>query len=288
MLAHFPPSPEGWRSFPAPAKLNLFLHIIGRRADGYHLLQSVFQLVDLNDTIELRVRTDQDVVHHNPLPGVDPQDDLTVRAARLLQQHANISAGVDIRVEKRIPMGGGMGGGSSDAATVLLALNQLWGVKLSRQALMTLGLKLGADVPFFIFGRNAFVEGVGEIMSAYDTPDAWFAVLHPQVHVSTPAIFKDERLTRNTPSITMRGLNVAATRNDLQAVAMSQQPRIAECLKWLSQFGPARMTGSGSCVFTICASQSDADNVISSTPEEMTGFAIRSIAQHKLREFASE
>ncbi|GGP25892.1 4-(cytidine 5'-diphospho)-2-C-methyl-D-erythritol kinase [Silvimonas amylolytica] len=287
-LDRFPATSEGWRSFPAPAKLNLFLHVIGRRADGYHLLQSVFQLVDLQDTIELRVRGDNQIEHYNPLPGVDPEDDLTVRAARLLQSHANITAGVDIRVTKRIPMGGGMGGGSSDAATVLLALNQLWGVNLSRQALMTLGLKLGADVPFFIFGRNAFVEGVGEIMTAHDTPETWFAVLHPQVHVSTPAIFKDERLTRDTPSITMRDLNVAATRNDLQPVALSQQPRIAESLKWLSQFGPARMTGSGSCVFTICASQSEADRVVSLVPEEMTGFVARSLQKHELSEFAEQ
>nr|WP_229709063.1 4-(cytidine 5'-diphospho)-2-C-methyl-D-erythritol kinase [Silvimonas iriomotensis] len=285
-MDHFPATPQGWRSFPAPAKLNLFLHVIGRRADGYHLLQSVFQLVDLKDTIELRLRDDDGIEHHNPLPGVNPEDDLTVRAARLLQPFAPITCGVDIRVTKRIPMGGGMGGGSSDAATVLLALNRLWNVNLSRKSLMELGLKLGADVPFFIFGRNAFVEGVGEIMTAYDTPDCWFAVLHPQVHVSTPAIFKDERLTRDTPSIKMRGLNVAATRNDLQPVAVSQQPRIAESLEWLSQFGPARMTGSGSCVFTICASQSEADRVVSLVPEEMTGFVARSLQKHELSEFA--
>nr|WP_283151435.1 4-(cytidine 5'-diphospho)-2-C-methyl-D-erythritol kinase [Silvimonas soli] len=288
LLSAFPVSAEGWRAFPAPAKLNLFLHVIGRRADGYHLLQSVFQLIDLADTIHLRLRDDAQVIHHNPLSGVPAETDLTVRAARLLQQETGYTKGVDIRVDKRIPMGGGLGGGSSDAATVLLALNRLWGVNLSRAQLMRLGLALGADVPFFIFGRNAFVEGIGEIMQEITTPEAWYVVLHPPVHVSTPAIFKDERLTRNTPSLKLRDLNTTASRNDLQAVAVSQHPQIAEFLDWLSQFGDARMTGSGSCVFTKCASQSAADRVISRLPDEMTGFTARSLKRHELSEFADE
>ncbi len=163
--------------------------MVGRRDDGYHLLQSVFQLIDLADTIHLRLRDDTQIVHHNPLPDVPPETDLTVRAARLLQTHSGVAKGVDIRVDKRIPMGGGLGGGSSDAATVMLALNRLWGLDLSRKVLMELGLRLGADVPFFIFGRNAFVEGVGEQMQEIETPDCAYVVLHPPVHVSTPAIF---------------------------------------------------------------------------------------------------
>lgn len=199
-----------------------------------------------------------------------------------------MAKGVDIRVDKRIPMGGGLGGGSSDAATVMLALNRLWGLDLSRKVLMELGLRLGADVPFFIFGRNAFVEGVGEQMQEIETPDCAYVVLHPPVHVSTPAIFKDERLTRDTPLVKMRGLNDIDCRNDLQAVALGQHPLIAEYLAWLSQFGVARMTGSGSCVFTRCASQGDADRVISRLPDDMTGYSVRSVKQHQLREFASD
>ena len=279
-----------WQAFPAPAKLNLFLHVVGRRSDGYHLLQSIFQLVDLEDTIYLRLRSDDQIVHHNPLPDVPPETDLTVRAARLLQDHVQKKNGgqygVDIRVDKRIPMGGGMGGGSSDAATVLLALNRLWGVGLSRKSLMELGLQLGADVPFFIFGRNAFVEGVGEVMQEIETPDCWYVVLHPPVHVSTPAIFKDERLTRDTPLVKMRVLNSTESRNDLQPVAVSQHPQIAEYLSWLSQFGPARMTGSGSCIFVRCASQAETDHVISRLPDGMTGYSVRSVQRHQLSEFA--
>ncbi|KPC49347.1 4-(cytidine 5'-diphospho)-2-C-methyl-D-erythritol kinase [Amantichitinum ursilacus] len=279
---------EDWQAYPAPAKLNLFLHVVGRREDGYHLLQSVFQLIDLADTIHMRLRPDDQIVHHNPLPDVPAETDLTVRAARLLQTFSGVQKGVDLRVDKRIPMGGGLGGGSSDAATVLLVLNRLWGLNLSRKVLMELGLKLGADVPFFIFGRNAFVEGVGEQMKEIETPDCAYVVLHPPVHVSTPAIFKDERLTRNTPLVKMRGLNDIDCRNDLQAVALGQHPLIAEYLAWLSQFGTARMTGSGSCVFTRCASQGDADRVISRLPDDMTGYSVRSVKQHQLREFASD
>ncbi|WP_051534522.1 4-(cytidine 5'-diphospho)-2-C-methyl-D-erythritol kinase [Deefgea rivuli] len=276
---------QGFAAFPAPAKLNLFLHIVGRRADGYHLLQSVFQLVDAQDTIYLRVRDDGQVVHHNPMPGVPAESDLTVRAARLLQQMAP-NLGVDIRVEKRLPMGGGMGGGSSDAATVLLALNRLWNTNLSRSDLMALGLQLGADVPFFIFGRNAFVEGIGEIMTEIDTPARHFIVLHPQVHVSTPEIFQDPNLTRDTPSIKVRDLEGAVTRNDLEACAVQKYPEIARHLDLLNQFAPARMTGSGSCVFAEIASQSAADAVLFGLLESINGFVVQALARHPLYEYA--
>jgi 4-diphosphocytidyl-2-C-methyl-D-erythritol kinase len=281
---------QGFLAYPAPAKLNLFLHIVGRRADGYHLLQSVFQLVDAHDTIYLRLRDDGQIVHHNPMPGVPADTDLTVRAARLLQSKLQLNSkiGVDIRVEKRLPMGGGMGGGSSDAATVLLALNRLWNGKLSRTDLMGLGLQLGADVPFFIFGRNAFVEGIGEVMTEVETPDRHFVVLHPQVHVSTPEIFKDPNLTRNTPSIKVRGLEEAVTRNDLESCAVQKYPEIGRHLDYLNQFAPARMTGSGSCVFAEIASQAEVDAVLFGLLESINGFAVQTLKRHPLYEYADE
>ncbi|QLG88905.1 4-(cytidine 5'-diphospho)-2-C-methyl-D-erythritol kinase [Chitinibacter bivalviorum] len=291
---------EGFAAFPAPAKLNLFLHIVGRRADGYHLLESIFQLVDAHDTVWLRVRDDGQIVHHNPMPNVPAETDLTVRAAKLLQTATGVSYGVDIRVDKRLPMGGGMGGGSSDAATVLLALNRLWHVNWQRQALMDLGLQLGADVPFFIFGRNALVEGIGEIMTPIETEATDFVVLHPPVHVPTPAIFGDPELTRNTPSLKVSLLEGTADwrvlRNDLESVAVRKYPQIAQHIQWLSQYAPARMTGSGSCVFAAFVakdvekntSQNQANAVIFGLPKEMSGFVTSSLQEHQLLGFASD
>ena len=276
---------QGFAAFPAPAKLNLFLHLIGRRQDGYHLLQSVFQLIDAHDTIWLRLRHDGQIVHHNPLPDVPAELDLTVRAARLLQPKES-DWGVDIRVDKRLPMGGGVGGGSSDAATVLLALNQLWQLDYSRADLMTLGLRLGADVPFFIFGQNAFVEGIGEIMTAIATPPRYFVVLHPPVHVSTPEIFKDPLLTRNSPSIKVGNLEEAVTRNDLQACAVRKYPEIAEQLALLKPFGDARMTGSGSCVFVEMPSQAAANTVLCGLLESISGLVVSTLDRHPLYEYA--
>ncbi len=191
------------RDCPAPAKLNLFLHITGRRADGYHELQTVFQLIDWADTLHFRRRADGRIVHETPLPGVPPESDLTVRAARLLQTHTRTGFGVDIAIEKRLPQGAGLGGGSSDAATTLLALNRLWQLDLPRAELARLGLQLGADVPFFVFGRNAFAEGLGERLQAVDLPQRYFLVVTPPVQVPTVEIFNDPRLTRNTKSITI-------------------------------------------------------------------------------------
>ncbi len=279
-------SPHDWQDFPAPAKLNLFLHIVGRRPDGYHLLQSVFQLIDLADTISLRVNDGGEVQHLNPIAGVPADSDLTVRAACLLQQATGCSKGVDIRVTKRLPMGGGVGGGSSDAATVMLALNRLWQLNLPRTRLMELGLSLGADVPFFIFGENAFVEGIGEIMTPVVTPAANFVILHPQVHVSTPQIFSDPNLTRNTSPITVPHLSSAITQNDLEEVACKSYPEISESIAWLSQYANARMTGSGSCVFASFSSPNEANRVIYDLPKKMTGYVARSLSKHPLHEFA--
>ncbi|WP_035057962.1 4-(cytidine 5'-diphospho)-2-C-methyl-D-erythritol kinase [Andreprevotia chitinilytica] len=276
----------GWQAFPAPAKLNLFLHIVGRRVDGYHLLQSVFQLIDYGDTLYLRVRADGEVMHHNPLPDVPAESDLIVRAARLLQAETGCSLGVDLGITKRLPMGGGLGGGSSDAATVLLALNRLWQLGLSRQRLMDIGLKLGADVPFFIYGRNAFVEGIGEIMTPVETPAGWFAVVHPGVHVPTPAIFKADDLVRDTPPIAAQDIDYAAVRNDMEPVACRLFPEIAAVREWLGQTLPARMTGSGACLFAFDASQTEIVHVISRLPDGATGFAAKAISRHPLYELA--
>lgn len=285
-MANFTPdlSNTGFLGYPAPAKLNLFLHVIGRRADGYHLLQSVFQLVDVHDTVWLKTNTSGEIIREAPLAGVPAESDLIWRAAKLLQEYTGCYRGVSLRLDKRLPMGGGMGGGSSDAATVLLALNQLWELDLPRQELMMLGLKLGADVPFFIFGRNAFVEGIGEIMTPIETGPQVFAIIHPQVHVPTPDIFRDPHLTRNSTPIKVRDLDTATTRNDLEAVACRQHPLIAESIDWLNQFAPARMTGSGSCIFSRCASQSEASRVISRLPDSWHGFVANAIDQHPLHE----
>jgi len=281
---------------PAPAKLNLFLHVVGRRDDGYHLLQTLFRFIDLNDTLHFTLRDDGQVCRLNALEGVPPEQDLCVRAARLLQQESGCKLGVDIEVEKRIPMGGGLGGGSSDAATTLLALNKLWGLGLSRERLMALGLTLGADVPVFVFGDNAFAEGVGERLQAYALPEAWYVVLCPPVHVPTAKIFTHSELTRNTISMTMRalpkGLDYRAGRqaglgNDLQAVACKLYPEVAEHLAWLANFAPAMMTGSGACVFAEFATEAEAKAVLQQLPPDMRGYVAHGLQQHPLREFAA-
>ncbi|MBA3024631.1 MAG: 4-(cytidine 5'-diphospho)-2-C-methyl-D-erythritol kinase [Gammaproteobacteria bacterium] len=281
---------------PAPAKLNLFLHVVGRREDGYHLLQTLFRFIDLNDTLHFTLRDDGQVCRLNALEGVPPEQDLCVRAARLLQQETGCKLGADIEVEKRIPMGGGLGGGSSDAATTLLALNKLWGLGLSRERLMALGLTLGADVPVFVFGDNAFAEGVGERLQAYGLPEAWYVVLCPPVHVPTAKIFTHSELTRNTISMTMRALpkgevfragRQAGLNNDLQAVACKLYPEVAEHLAWLAQFAPAMMTGSGACVFAEFATESEAKAVLQQLPPDMRGFVAHGLQQHPLREFAA-
>jgi 4-diphosphocytidyl-2-C-methyl-D-erythritol kinase len=270
------------QSFPAPAKLNLFLHVVGRRADGYHLLQSVFRLIDRCDTVHLTLRDDGRVVREGDLPGVAADDDLTVRAARLLQSHAPAGAGVNIRLDKRLPMGGGLGGGSSDAATVLLALNRLWQIDLPRASLQALALKLGADVPVFIFGRTAFAEGVGEILRPVDAEPAWYVVLTPPVQVPTAVIFAAPELTRNTPALKIAPFSAGAGHNDLQPVVMQRYPEVARHLAWLQQFGEARMTGSGACVFAPFGDEASARSVLGQLPEGMQGFVAQGLDRHPL------
>ncbi len=283
----------------APAKLNLFLHVVGRRADGYHLLQTLFRFIDLNDTLHFTLRADGVVRRVNDIEGVPAEADLVVRAARLLQRETGCVLGVDIQVDKRIPMGGGLGGGSSDAATTLLALNRLWELNVSREKLMAWGLTLGADVPVFVYGENAFAEGVGEQLQRYDLPVAWYVVLCPPVHVPTAQIFSHPELTRNTFSMTMRALpkgqdfksgqNQGGLQlgNDLQAVACALYPAVAAHLAWLSQFAPALMTGSGACVFAEFATEVAAQAVLQKLPSSMRGFVARGLQQHPLKSFAA-
>ena len=271
---------------PAPAKLNLFLHVVGRRADGYHLLQTLFRFIDLEDILHYTLREDG-VVHRNgELNGVPEEQDLCVRAARLLQRESGCALGVDIELDKRIPMGGGLGGGSSDAATTLLALNKLWGLDLSRERLMQLGLQLGADVPVFIFGENAFAEGVGEQLQAYPLPEAWYVVLIPPVHVATAAAFARPELTRDTISFKIRDLSIQRLHNDLQPVVCKLYPEVERHLAWLGQFASAMMTGSGACVFAAFQDAKQAQQVLDQLPPDMHGLVARGLPFHPLRDFA--
>lgn len=274
------------KPFPAPAKLNLFLHVIGRRADGYHLLQSVFRFVDHADTVWLGVREDGHICRLQDIPGVPAERDLTVRAARLLQQESGCMLGVDIRLEKRLPMGGGLGGGSSDAATVLLGLNHLWGLGLSRRRLQELGLRLGADVPVFVFGQSAFAEGVGEELTPVALPPAWYVVLVPPVSVATADVFSASELTRNTPPIKIADFLSGAGRNDLQPAVVNKYPEVARHLDWLGRFGEARMTGSGACVFLAVEDEAGARAILRELPRDMQGFVARGLDRHPLFELA--
>jgi 4-diphosphocytidyl-2-C-methyl-D-erythritol kinase len=272
--------------FPAPAKLNLFLHVTGRRSDGYHLLQTVFRFIDYGDTLSFSPRADGQIVLTHPLPGVPPEKDLCYRAARLLQTATGTSQGVDITLEKRLPLGGGLGGGSSDAATTLLALNQLWGTGLSRADLMEMGLKLGADVPVFIFGENAWAEGVGEKLAPIALPPAWYVVLVPPLSVETAKVFAAPELTRNTLPVTMSafssGWSAGQFHNDLEPVVSARYPAVAQHLKWLKQYGDARMTGSGACVFAAFNTEREARDVLAIKPAEIEGFVARGLDRHPL------
>ena len=274
---------EAWRRrWPAPAKLNLFLHVVGRRADGYHLLQTVFRLIDLVDWIEFSPREDSAIRLAEPLPGVPEDADLTVRAARLLQEAGAVRTGVTIRVAKRIPIGGGLGGGSSDAATTLIALNELWDAGLSRAELSALAVRLGADVPFFLLGRNAFAEGIGERLTPLDLGPAWYVVITPQVAVSTREIFSSTALTRATKRLTITAFFAGLGRNDLEPVVCGRFPQVARALAWLKGFGDARMSGSGASVFAAFRTESEARAVVARIPGEWRGIAVRGLDRHPL------
>ncbi len=271
--------------FPAPGKLNLFLHVLGRRADGMHELQTVFRLVERGDRVGIQVRGDGAIRRHDPLPGVAEADDLCVRAARLLQAESGAAQGADLALDKRLPIGGGMGGGSSDAATTLLVLNRLWGLDWPRERLLGLALRLGADVPFFVFGENALGEGVGERLAALELPAAWYLVLVPPVALSTRQVFSDNALTRNTKRLKIPPFFSGLGGNDLEPVAVKRSPEIAAHLAWLRARRPqARMTGSGACVFAEFASQAEAQGVLGELPGTMRGFVTRGLERHPLFE----
>lgn len=282
-----PVATDAWAdvpAWPAPAKLNLFLHITGRRPDGYHTLQSVFQFLDVADQIQLRVRRDGAVRLLTPLPGVAPDQDLTVRAARLLQAEAGVSAGVDIRIDKRLPLGGGLGGGSSDAATVLYALNRLWSVEWTEDQLAHLGLRLGADVPVFVRGWAAWAEGVGEVLTPIDLPEPWYVVLVPPVTVSTAQIFSAPELTRDTPPIRIPAFLSGAGGNDCEPVVRARYPVVGQFLDWLNQFGRARLTGTGACVFAAFDARDDAQRVMEQLPAGWNGFIARGCNRSPLQQ----
>ncbi len=273
---------DGLSWFPAPAKLNLFLHVVGRRPDGYHLLQTVFRFIDCCDEIGLRVRDNGAIRRITDVPGVAAEEDLCVRAATLLRRVTGCGLGADIAVRKRIPMGGGLGGGSSDAATTLIALNRLWGTGLARSRLEALALQLGADVPVFVHGRTVFAEGVGERFQEIELKPAWYLVLTPQVSVSTAEIFSAPELTRNTKPIKMAAFFRGEGHNDLEPVVCRRYPVVAEHLQWLRQFSQAAMSGSGACVFASFDSRSTAQELFDRLPETMRGFVARGLERHPL------
>ena len=267
----------GETRWPAPAKLNLLLHVTGRRADGYHELQTLFQLIDLCDTIAVSVREDGRIERTAGPSQVEPDADLAIRAARSLQAAAGIRLGASLRVVKRIPLGGGLGGGSSDAATALLALNRLWGCGLSLEELARLGLSLGADVPVFVRGSSAWAEGVGERLTPVELPERWYAVIHPGVAVSTRDVLQSPELTRNSPLITIRAFFESGGRNDCEPVVRARYPEVAHALDWLARWAPARLTGTGSCVFAACASAIDAERIAARVPDRWMSFVARGL-----------
>ena len=268
--------------YPAPAKLNLMLRVTGRRADGYHLLQTVFRFIDYGDTLRFSVRADGAITRANEVAGVAEADDLTLRAARLLQRAVSTRLGADIVLEKRLPLGGGLGGGSSDAATTLMALNRLWGLALPRTRLQELALELGADVPVFVFGESALGEGVGEQLQPLRLPPAWYLVLVPAVSVSSARIFQDTDLKRDSIPITIPRFSVIPGHNDLEPVVCRHFPEVARHLAWLRQFGAAQLTGSGACVFAEFSTEDNARLVERRLPATMRGIVARGLDRHPL------
>jgi len=279
-------------TLPAPAKLNLMLHITGRRADGYHELQTLFQFLDYGDELSFRLREDGQIRLLTELPGVDHDSNLIVRAARMLQRESGSTLGADIQLTKRLPMGGGIGGGSSDAATTLLGLDHLWNTGLGEDRLAELGLNLGADVPVFVRGRAAFAEGVGERLQPVDLAEPWFLVIAPQVSVSTAEIFADPELTRNTPAITVRSLLAGGGHNDCQPVVEKRYPEVRNALSLLNKFVQARMTGTGACVFGSFPNEGEADKVRRQLPATLPSFVARgrnvSMLHRSLEQMAQE
>lgn len=268
-------------TLPAPAKLNLFLHITGRRPDGYHLLQTVFQILDFGDELTFSLNDDNRINLRSDLADVPTTQNLVMRAARLLQAHSHCELGADITLTKRLPMGGGLGGGSSDAATTLLGLNKLWDLQLDIDTLARLGLQLGADVPVFVRGHSSWAEGIGEILTPIELPEQWFVVLTPDCSINTADIFSAEQLTRNTAAITIaafsQGGNQIATRNDCQPVVEQAYPAVRNVLKWLSSHTACKMTGTGSSVFAGLPTREQAEAVLAQKPIGVSGFVAKGV-----------
>jgi 4-diphosphocytidyl-2-C-methyl-D-erythritol kinase len=277
-------TPRWW---PAPAKLNLFLHVTGRRADGYHLLQTIFQLLDFGDELQFEITDDGEVrrvddAATRPPAGVAPHDDLCVRAARALQAATGSRLGVRIRVRKRIPLGGGLGGGSSDAATTLRVLDRLWETAAGIENLSRIGVQLGADVPVFIGGRSAWADGIGERLTPLELPVEWYVVIHPGVSVPTREVFQAPELTRNSPLITIPAPLGPAGRNDCEPVVRARFPPVAEALDWLAQHAPARLTGTGACVFAGFATAALAERVAARVPDAWQAWVARGVSASPL------
>ena len=272
---------------PAPAKVNRFLHVTGRRDDGYHTLETLFTLVDLADTVTLEMRDDGEVVRLRDVPGVSAGEDLTLRAASRLKEATGCRRGVAISLDKAIPLGAGLGGGSSDAASVLLALNRLWSLRLSREALVEIAAGLGADVPFFVFGETALARGIGERLTAMTVPHAWLALAFPRAHVATREIFAAPELTRSTPSAKIDVFSESYGRNDLSGVACARHPPVAEALAALARIAPqARMSGSGACVYASFAREHEARTAADALPAGLSVMVVRTLARHPLAAFA--
>ena len=269
----------------SPAKLNLFLHITGRRPDGYHNLQTLFQLLDYGDTLSFRIREDGEVSLTPPIPGVPFEDNLIIKAVRLLQQLSNTDLGVDIELLKRLPMGGGIGGGSSNAATTLVALNYLWKCGFSNAQLQAFGLRLGADVPVFVNAQTAWAEGVGETLQPIEMPENWFLVAQPDCHVSTQAVFSHKDLTRDSPNIKVAAFLEQGGQNACQALVRRLYPQVDEALNWFAKQGySAKLTGTGACVFSQFATAEAAQQVLKCLPKHLPGFVAQGINKSPLYE----
>lgn len=267
----------------SPAKLNLFLHITGRRADGYHNLQTLFQLLNYGDTLRFKVRTDNKIILSPQIPGVAFEDNLIIKAVRILQKYTGVTYGADIQLEKRLPMGGGIGGGSSNAATTLVALNFLWQCSLSSMQLQQLGLQLGADVPVFVNARTAWAEGVGEALQPIEMPENWFLVVQPDCHVSTQQIFSHKDLTRDSPAIKVAAFLEQGGQNACQALVRRLYPQVDEALNWFAEHGyHAKLTGTGACVFAQFTTTEAAQQVLQSLPKQLPGFVAQGINQSPL------
>ncbi|MDR0807397.1 MAG: 4-(cytidine 5'-diphospho)-2-C-methyl-D-erythritol kinase [Enterobacteriaceae bacterium] len=273
--------------WPSPAKLNLFLYITGRRPDGYHDLQTLFQFLDYGDTLNFTVRQDGEIRLLTPIAGVPDEQNLIVRAAKRLQQFSGCHLGADISINKILPMGGGLGGGSSNAATVLVALNYLWQCHISVAQLCQLGRELGADVPVFIFGHAAFAEGVGDKLQAAEPEEKWYLVAHPNVHIPTPLIFSDPELVRNTPKRSLSTLLNTPFSNDCELIARKRVPEVEQLISWLLEYAPSRLTGTGACVFAEFPSQASALNVLKQAPEWLHGFVARGVNTSPLQSVLS-